>query len=232
VVGVAAVAMHVATAWRSRLEPIRASARTSTPLTAALQGDGYGRTLAKDEPLPGVDPDHPDENTECIRLMEALGTTDLNFAYGLVKQIAHASAKGDKVDQKSVDFILSVVKGIKPRDQSESMLAAQMTAVHMAIMKAFPQLADAEFTQAQDSAERTVNRLMRTFVTLMDALKRHRGGSDQTMTVRHVAVAEGGQANVGNVTQDQRPAAGPAAPLAIADAKMIPMPIIRARDAA
>jgi hypothetical protein len=66
-----------------------------------------------------------------------------------------------------------------------------------------------------------VNRLLRTFVSLMEALKRHRGGSEQAVTVRHVTVAEGGQAIVGNVTQDQRRAADPAAPSAIAEEKMI-----------
>jgi hypothetical protein len=36
--------------------------------------------------------------------------------------------------ERGANFMLSVVKGIKPRDQVEAMLAAQMVAVHMASM--------------------------------------------------------------------------------------------------
>ena len=35
----------------------------------------------------------------------------------------------------------------------------------------------------------------------MEALKRHRTGGEQKVTVQHVSVGEGGQAIVGNVTQ-------------------------------
>jgi hypothetical protein len=187
---------------------------------------------AKDGILPGVVPDHPDEITGIILLMEALGTTDLEFARGLVGQVTAASEKGGKVDADGVNFILSVIKNKKPQDHLEGMLAAQMAGVHMASMKALRDLADAEYVPQKESAERTANRLMRTYVAQMEARKRYRSGGEQTMTVQHVTVAEGGQAIVGNVTQDQRHPGPAPAPLAIADAKMIPMPVIEARDAA
>jgi hypothetical protein len=38
----------------------------------------------------------------------------------------------------------------------------------------------------------------------MEALKRYRSGGEQKVTVQHVSVSEGGQAIVGNVTQDAR----------------------------
>jgi hypothetical protein len=52
----------------------------------------------------------------------------------------------------------------------------------------------------QDSAERAFNKLTRTFVAQVEALKRYRSGGEQKMTVQHVHVAEGGQAIVGNVS--------------------------------
>ena len=51
----------------------------------------------------------------------------------------------------------------------------------------------------QDSAERTFNKLARTFTTQVAALKNYRTGGQQKMTVEHVHVHEGGQAIVGNV---------------------------------
>jgi hypothetical protein len=40
---------------------------------------------------------------------------------------------------------------------------------------------------------------MRTFTSQMETLKRYRGGTQQTVKVKHVHVHEGGQAIVGNV---------------------------------
>jgi hypothetical protein len=68
----------------------------------------------------------------------------------------------------------------------------------------------------------------------MEALKRYRTGGEQTVTVQHVNVSEGGQAIVGNVTQGQRDMApnGAAAPgLALSHDKTPPMPIIESKEA-
>ena len=59
-------------------------------------------------------------------------------------------------DPKALNFMLSVVKGIEPRDQIEAMLAAQMAAVHMAAMKSARTLANSTTIPQQDSAERTL----------------------------------------------------------------------------
>lgn len=159
--------------------------------------------------------------------MEAIGTTDPDFVLGFLSQIADLG--DDKNKEHRLNFVLSVVKGIKPRDQIEAMLAAQMATVHAATMKLFPQLTLAKFLPQRDSAERTLNKLMRTFVTQMEGLKRYRTGGEQKVTVQHVTVGEGGQAIVGNITQERGEGAAAksvAPPLAIEDAKIVPMPTI------
>jgi hypothetical protein len=97
--------------------------------------------------------------------------------------------------------MLSVVKGIAPKDQLETMLAAQMAVVHMATMTFARRLAHVENIPQQDSAERAFNKLARTFAAQVEALKRYRTGGQQRVTVEHVHVHEGGQAIVGNVEQ-------------------------------
>ena len=148
--------------------------------------------------------DHRDNLVGQLMLMEELGTTDLDFHNGLISQLANAGAKGHKVDEQALNFMLSVVKGIKPKDQVESMLAAQMAGIHMATMTMMRRLAHAELIDQQNSAERALNKLARTFATQMEALKRYRTGGEQRVTVQHVSVSEGGQAIVGNVTQTSR----------------------------
>ena len=96
--------------------------------------------------------------------------------------------------------MLSVVKGIEPRDQVEAMLGAQMAAVHMASMTFARRLAQVDNIPQQDSAQTAFNKLSRTFVAQVSALKDYRSKGEQKMTVQHVHVAEGGQAVIGNVS--------------------------------
>src|SRR4029077_3598808 len=127
------------------------------------------------------------------------GTDDLCFYKGLMLQIVNLTSQSRKIDKHALNFIVSVIKGIEPKDQVEAMLAAQMAGVHMAIMTFARRLAGAETLPQQDSAERAFNKLARTFAAQMEALKRYRTGGEQKVTVQHVNVAEGGQAIVGNV---------------------------------
>ena len=132
--------------------------------------------------------------------MGALGTSDPDFLNGFLTKLAEAGSKSAKVEGRELSFMLSVVKGVEPRDQLEALLAAQMAAVHTAIMTFSRRLRQVETIQQQDSAERAFNKLARTFTAQVEALKRYRSRGDQTVRVEHVTVNEGGQAIVGNVT--------------------------------
>jgi hypothetical protein len=147
--------------------------------------------------------DHQDSATGQVLLMEALGTADYDFFSGLLQQLSNGSSRGGKVDEKLLNFMLSVIKGIRPRDQIEIMLAAQMAAVHEAIMTFTRRLAYVETIPQQDSAERALNKLARTFATQMEGLQRYRNGGEQKVMVQQVSVNEGGQAIVGNVTHNR-----------------------------
>jgi hypothetical protein len=218
---------------KSRTADVEKSEHKRTPREAEAVKKIFGAPaeprLKVSESLEMV-PDHPDEAAGIALLMEAVATTDSDFFLGFVGQLARAG--GGEIDERRLNFMLSVVKGIKPRDQIEAMLAAQMAAVHMATMKFSSSLAVAGHLDHRDSAERTFNKLTRTFVTQMEGLKRYRTGGEQTVTVQHVNVSEGGQAIVGNVTQGQRdaPPNGTAAPpLALSHDKTAPMPIIESK---
>jgi len=141
----------------------------------------------------------PDEITGACRLMEALGTADKNFQYGLISQLANVGSQGTEIDERGLNFMMSMVKAVEPKDPVEAMLAAQMAAVHNATMTFARRLAHVENIPQQDAAEKAFNKLARTFTTQMAALKQYRTGGQQKMTVEHVHVHEGGQAIVGNV---------------------------------
>ncbi len=148
--------------------------------------------------------DHPDPGVGMILLMQALGISDNAFLNGILGQLANAASQGGAVDERHVNFMLSAIKGVEPKDEVEVMLAAQMAAVHAATMTFARRLGNVENIPQQDSAERAFNKLARTFVAQVEALKRYRTGGEQKVTVEHVTVKEGGQAIVGSVTHGGR----------------------------
>jgi hypothetical protein len=173
--------------------------------------------------------DHPEKAVGYVLLMEALGTTDYDFLDGLLRQLANQDSHDNQLDEGKLNFLLSIVKGVKPKDQLEAMLAAQMAVIHVATLRSTRSLAHVETIAQQDSAERMLNKLARTYAMQMEALKRYRTSGEQKVTVQHVSVSEGGQAIVGNVTQGA-PETAPQKPAnltpALTDARQPAMPII------
>jgi len=168
-------------------------ARTNkAPLVPAMKisPDGDARQITVD---------HQDIPTGFSLLMEAVGTTNRDFMAGILRQLANAATKGPEADVEGLNFMLSMITDIEPKDQMEAMLAAQMAAVHMATMTFARRLNHVDNIPQQDSAERAFNKLARTFTTQMEALNKYRGKGQQKMTVEHVHVHEGGQAIVGTV---------------------------------
>jgi hypothetical protein len=88
---------------------------------------------------------------------------------------------------------------IKPRDAVERMLAVQITATHVAMIRSRQWLANAEMVDQVQAHYSGYNKLARTYTAQVEALRKHRNGGKQTVTVQHVNVEGGGQAIVGSV---------------------------------
>jgi hypothetical protein len=144
--------------------------------------------------------DHPKQGVGVLLLMHALGITESDFANGFLNQLANASSKGGEADEMGLNFLLSAVKAIAPKDAVETMLASQMAVIHVATMTFTRRLAHVENIPQQDSAERALNKLARTFAAQVEALKRYRTGGEQKVTVQYVSVNDNAQAIVGNVS--------------------------------
>jgi len=132
--------------------------------------------------------------------MADMGTADSDFHLGLVGQIACLGSQTANIDSGASNFVMAAVRSVAPRDGLEAMLAAQMGAIHAATMMMARRLNRVDTIPQQDSAERALNKLARTFAMQMEALKRYRTSGQQKVTVEHVTVNAGGQAIVGAVT--------------------------------
>jgi hypothetical protein len=127
-----------------------------------------------------------------------------------------------------LNFMLSFIKGIEPRDQLESTLAAQMAAVHMAMMKFAEILPTQENLPQVEAAERAINRFARTFTAQMETFKRYRSNGEQSVTVQHVSVKEAGHESNANQSPHETAPRKASSRLALIHSKTAPTEIIGA----
>jgi len=78
------------------------SLEQTTPVPARLPKRGRSDGPKTETPTPRsgdkssvTSPDHPNEADDYARIMEMLGTTDLDFAKGIYAQLISASSRGD-----------------------------------------------------------------------------------------------------------------------------------------
>lgn len=101
---------------------------------------------------------------------------------------------------------LAMIEAAAPRDEIEGALAVQMACTHTAAMAVLAKL-DIPFTSERRVAAfgSAAARLMRTYATQVEVLRRLRNGGQQFVRVEHVHVNDGGQAIIGNVKKGDTP---------------------------
>jgi hypothetical protein len=81
-----------------------------------------------------IAPDHPDPCMAQALLMEALATTDACFVVGLIGQLADAGTRRRKLDERELNFMLSVVN-LALRDARAVAGATPMGAAHQKLAR-------------------------------------------------------------------------------------------------
>jgi len=148
---------------------------------------------------PGAESPNPSDNR--VRCQQAFATTDVSLiAYLRLQAMAAAGGKPVQDDFPS-DYSFAAVHSLGARDGLEALLAVQMVGVHSLAMKFLATAALKDQTDyGVEASINRANRLLRTFATQVEALKKYRSKGEQHCTVEHVHVHSGGQAVVGAVT--------------------------------
>jgi len=157
---------------------------------------------------------------------------DQDFSEEILRQLAEATIKYDGNKALRLRYTWSIIKGMAPKNPAEILLLIQMIAIHHAALNHAARLGDSTDLERSETCANILNKLARTYTDQMTTLHRCRTGPDLRL-VQNVSVADGGQAIVGNVTQNAvekgRPAATMSPPL-VADQTGMAMPIIEAED--
>lgn len=144
------------------------------------------------------------ENAIC----RIFGTSDEVQATALLSHCLKSLRAEEASDEQPANderaFMLSVIRDIDPRDAVERMLAVQMATTHVATIRAAGWLSRADNLAQGQTHSTAYAKLSRTFAAQAEALRKHRTGGKQTVTVQHVNVSDGGQAIVGDVRSGGR----------------------------
>jgi hypothetical protein len=146
-------------------------------------------------------PPHADLAGFGFRAMDAFGTRSGGFVNRELAQLTIAlSTDGNSApSEDTINAALAVIDGVKPANEVEAMLAAQMAVVHARSMQALTRMNWAASPEDYGLAGNIAVKLARTFTMQLEALAKLRRGGEQVVRVEHVHVYPGGQAIVGTV---------------------------------
>jgi hypothetical protein len=133
-------------------------------------------------------------------LKKTTGSSYKGFNFPLLVQATVASCADDNNEIKTINSVCAAMLGIRPKDELEGMLAAQMITVHNQAMNCFYKANDLQkYPELAHKYQNQGNKLVRTFSMIVETLTKHRRKGLQRVKVEHVHVYKGGQAIVGNV---------------------------------
>jgi hypothetical protein len=167
--------------------------------------DKLGQQMRAEIPLPrlkksedgrSVVLDHPNQGIAWAILMNALGTTDINFAQGILLQLAKITAIDGDIDEPNLNFALAMLVGLKPTNQEETSEGVLRVASYLCAVKMAGHVYRAETIGELQHADNALNKCARTYVTLSETLTRKRSRGQQNVTVQNVAVNDNAQAVV------------------------------------
>ncbi len=139
------------------------------------------------------------------QMLETSGSTDHDFSKTLLSQASSTLSSGENNEEK-VNFIAALIHGLKPGDETEGVLIAQMVGAHNLIMEYMRRaMIPEQYIEAGNDYTNRASRLMNIFLKQIEILERYRGKTtQQKVIVEHVHIHEGGQAVVGNIESRPR----------------------------
>ncbi len=141
---------------------------------------------------------------------EATGTGKPVLMLRLINQAINSlwipEGASEEYRNENIQSAIAMLQGIKPTDEIEGMLAAQMVGTHGAAMVCLSRamIPNQTFAGVEQSLKHAA-KLMSIYARQIDALNKHRGKGQQKVTVEHVHVEAGGQAMVGHIETAPNP---------------------------
>lgn len=151
-----------------------------------------------------LEPKEKDPDKFVPQMMEATGSTDVDFYKIIMSQVTSTLNLGE--DEEAANFISAYMHGLKPSDETEGVLIAQMAGTHNLIMEYMRRaVIPGQYLEAANDYTNRAYKLMNIFLKQIETLEKYRGkAAQQKVIVEHVHIHEGGQAVVGHIESKPR----------------------------
>lgn len=138
------------------------------------------------------------------QMMETIGSSDIDFFSTIMSQVSSTLPNQDSKDVSN--FIAAFMHGLKPRDETEGILIAQMAGTHNLIMEYMKRaMIPGQYLETSNDYTNRAYKLMNIFLKQIETLEKYRGKtSQQKVIVEHVHIHKGGQAVVGHIETKSR----------------------------
>jgi hypothetical protein len=129
------------------------------------------------------------------------GSNVMEWNASIANQVRQATWTHADEDRSRHDLaVVGALVGLKPQDEIEGMLCAQLLACHNLAMESYRRALHPDQTlPGREQDLNAANKLSRTYAALVESLNKHRGKGQQKIVVERVDVHSGGQAIVGSV---------------------------------
>jgi hypothetical protein len=105
------------------------------------------------------------------------------------------------VSETAVNSALSLIESAKPRDEMECALVIQMACTHSGAMAVVGRIGGGHGSDRHVAMMASAaSRLMRTYATQVEAMRRLRNGGTQVIRVERIEVSDTVQAIIGNIS--------------------------------
>ncbi len=147
---------------------------------------------------PNLSAPHDDLDVWRVKLLDSFGTRSTDFAAKTLGEVAELTG-GGAISELATNAALALVGCMKPQNEAEALLLAQMAGAHAGAVRAMRAMQRTEWFNQTEGWGRLANLFMRTYATHLQTLDKIRRRGAQTVRVEHVHVHQGGQAVVGYV---------------------------------
>ena len=133
------------------------------------------------------------------QLLETTGSFDPDFSGKIISQASSVLQEED--DEVAANFTAALMHGLRPQDETEGILVAQMAGTHNLIMQCMQRAVQpGQFPAITNDYTLRACKLMHVFLKQLEVLEKYRGKtSRQKVIVEHVHIHQGGQAVVGHI---------------------------------
>ena len=138
------------------------------------------------------------------QMMEVTGSIDIDFFKTIISQVSNTLPNSDS--EEVSNFTTALMHGLRPRDETEGVLIAQMAGTHNLIMEYMRRaMIPKQYLEAANDYSNRAYKLMNLFLKQVETLEKYRGkAAQQKVIVEHVHIHEGGQAVVGHIESKPR----------------------------